>query len=135
MIILSLLLNLVSNSNAADWDCKYHLNDVGVYLENEYLYFGEYLGLKLLDKGYDLAEDVEETALELEMKFETYQKNHFQHVMAKLDVKDRDEKTVTSKSSDSLCLTQICESRLGYKVLRKVIDQVVDTLPVCKPAK
>lgn len=135
MIILSLLLNLVTNSNAAEWDCKYHLNDVGVYLENEYLYFGEYLGLKLLDKGYDLAEDVEETALELEMKFQTYEKNHFQHVTAVLEVKDRDEKMLISKSSDSLCLTEICESRLGYKVLKKVIDAVVSSLPVCKPAR
>ncbi len=131
MFLIALLMNLMPNANAAY--CTYHLNDVGVYVGNQYLYFGEELGMKLLDHGYDLVADVDEADYEIEVTLETYQKGQFEHAQSTITVKDRDEKVVTSKSDDTYCFSQLCGSKDGFKVIRKSIKQIVGTLPKCSP--
>jgi hypothetical protein len=131
MFLIALLINLVPSASAAY--CTYHLNDVGVYVGNQYLYFGEELGMKLLDQGYDLVADVDEADYEIEVTLETYQKGQFEHAKSVISVKDREEKLVTSKSADTYCFTQLCGSKDGYKVIRKTIKQVVGALPKCLP--
>jgi hypothetical protein len=131
MFLFALLMNLIPNASAAY--CTYHLNDVGVYVGNQYLYFGEELGMKLLDHGYDLVADVVEADYEIEVSLETYQKGQFEHAKSTITVKDREEKVVTTQSDDTYCFSQLCGAKDGFKVLRKTIRQTVGALPKCSP--